>query len=433
MKRSIAVVSATLLSLAACTGTSQETDTDDASSVTIATIQPTATMTATMSGTDTDATTGTASDATTNSSETDATTDTTGSECVENTDCEDGFICVEGSCEFDPSDCGEATIEIPITTPNVVLVLDKSGSMVANSWDGDGDPNTPDVTRWFSLFNVVEFIAAEFDNSMNLGMVLYPSKKAKSEYNINACLVEATPDVDTAPGNGATILATMPPEGATSAQIAGGTPARAGMITAVDHLSGIQDGLPQFMVLVTDGAANCSLDAASEEERFEIYDSALATTVSDAAGAGVPTFVVGIDIKDELSETKQDGNPDATNTFEQLNALAVAGGVPKNDPNEQFYNSQNQIELQDALTAIAQQVLPCVIDLDPIPAYPSFVEVEVNGVNYGKTQVTDCDTEDGWQFVGEDLFEQIQLCGAACTGFQGSGNLDAQYKCPGSG
>jgi Mg-chelatase subunit ChlD len=432
MKRSIAVFSATLLSLSACAGGNEETESDSASSVTIATIQPTATMTATMSGTESDSGSSTTADLTASGSESDATTNTTGNECVEDSDCEDGFLCDAGSCEFDPSDCGEATIEIPITTPNVVLVLDKSGSMVANSWDGDGDPNTPDVTRWFSLFNVVEFIAAEFDNSMNLGMVLYPSKKALSQYNINACLVEPTPDVETAPGNGATILATMPPEGATSVQIAGGTPARAGMITAIDHLSSIQDGLPQFMVLVTDGAANCSLDAASEEERFEIYDGALATTVTEAAGNGIPTFVVGIDIKDELSETKQDGNPDATNTFEQLNSLAVAGGVPKNDPNEQFYNSQNQIELQDALTAIAQQVLPCVIDLDPIPVYPNFVEVEVNGTNYGNTQVTDCDTEDGWQFV-DDTFAQIQLCGAACTGFQGSGNLDAQYKCPGSG
>ena len=104
----------------------------------------------------------------------------------------------------------------------------------------------------------------------------------------------------------------------------------------------------------------------------------------------------------------------------------------KNDPNEQFYNSQNQIELQEALTAIAQQVLPCVIDLNPVPAYPDFVEVTVNGVEYGKMQVMDCATEDGWQFV-DDTYMQIELCGQACTDFQSSGNLDAQYKCPGSG
>ncbi len=426
MKRSIAIFSTALLAIGACNGPAAETDSDSDSGVTIATINPTTTMPGT--GTDTS---GTNTSTTNTSSETD-TTDTTGTECVNDDECDAGYICQAGSCEFDPTDCGNATIEIPITTPNVLLVLDKSGSMVANSWDGDGDPMTPDVTRWFSLYSVVQFITDSFDNSMNLGMVLYPSKKAKSEYSAAACPVEVTPDVPTAPTNGMKILQTMPPAAATSAQIAGGTPARAGMISAIEHLSGIQDGLPQFLILVTDGAANCSLEAQTDAELFEVYDAGLAQTVTDAAMNGIPTFVVGIDIKDETTDDKQDGNPDLTNTYEQLNALAVAGGVPKGDPNEKFYNSQNQIELQDALQAIAEQVLPCVIDLDPVPVFPNFVEVEVNGVKYGKTQVMDCDTEDGWKFV-DDTFMQIQLCGEACTGFQGSGNLDAQYKCPGSG
>ncbi|HFE44397.1 MAG TPA: VWA domain-containing protein [Nannocystis exedens] len=426
MKRSIAIFSTALLAIA-CNGPDQDTDTDTDSGITITTINPTTTSPST--GTNT---TGTDTTGTDTSSETDPGTDSTGVECTEKSDCDDGYICQNGSCEFDPTDCGNATIEIPITTPNVVLVLDKSGSMVANSWDGDGDPNTPDVTRWFSLYSVVDFITSSFDNSMNLGMVLYPSKKAKSEYGPAACLVEATPDVPTAPNNGMTILSTMPPAAATSMTIQGGTPARAGMVSAIEHLSAIQDNLPQFLILVTDGAANCSLEAQTNEELFEVYDDLLAQTVTDAAMNGIPTFVVGIDIKDELSDDTADGNPNLTNTYEQLNALAVAGGVPKADPNEKFYNSQNQIELQDALQAIAEQVLPCVIDLDPVPKFPDFVEVTVNGVAYGKDQVMDCNTEDGWKFV-DDTYQQIQLCGEACTGFQGSGNLDAQYKCPGSG
>ena len=438
MKRPISIFCASVLTLAGCSGGSEETDSSssDASSITITTNPTMPTTTTSSSGTDSSTSNG-------SGNETDTATGTGGPVCTGDSECEgdlkcciDGMIgavpCNVGECTFDPSDCGEAVIEIPITTPNVMLVLDKSGSMVANQWDGDADPNTPDVTRWYSLFNVVEFIATEFNNSMNLGMVLYPSKKAKSEYNINACLVEATPDVPTAPTNGPTILASMPPENATSAQIAGGTPARAGMITAIDHLSGIMDGLPQFMILVTDGAANCSLEAADENARFEVYDDALTQVVADAATNGIPTFVVGIDIQDVTSEAKQDGNPDSTNTFQKLNELAVAGGVPKNDPNEQFYNSQNQIELQDALTAIAQQVLPCVIDLNPVPKYPKFVEVTVDGVPYGAKQVTDCASEDGWKFV-DDTYMQIQLCGQACADFQGSGSLDAQYKCPGSG
>ena len=433
MNRKFALIScltALSLPLAACSGGDEETESDSntTASTSIGTVTVTGTTTGTMSTTETTTAT------TTNSSESESDTDTatTGPECVDDAGCSEGFKCIDGACEFDPSDCGEAVIQIPITTPNVMLVLDKSGSMVTNSWDGDADPNTPDVTRWFSLYNVVEFIAASFNDSMNLGMVLYPSKKAQSVYDPPACLVEATPDVPTAPTNGPTILATMPPEGAGSGQIAGGTPTRAGLITGLTHLQGLNDGLPQYVILVTDGAANCSLEAADNTERFEVYDTALAGVVSDAFTNGIPVFVVGIDIKNEVSPASQDGNPDSTNTFEELNALAIAGGVPKNDPNEQFYNAQNQIELQDALTAISQQVLSCIIDLDPPPVYPDFVEVKVDEMNYGKMQVTDCDTEDGWMFSNPEK-SQITLCGAACTQFQMTGNIDAQYKCPGSG
>ncbi|MCA9663230.1 MAG: hypothetical protein KC486_33170, partial [Myxococcales bacterium] len=182
MTRTVVVISATVLALAGCSGGDQETESESKGSNT------TINVTITTSGTDTSSTTDTTTDSSTSSSSESEGTGTTGSECEVDEDCKDGFVCVEGLCEFDPTDCGMAAIEIPITTPNVVLVLDKSGSMVANAWDGDADPNTPDVTRWFSLYNVVDFIATQFNNSMNLGMVLYPSKKAKSEYNINACL-----------------------------------------------------------------------------------------------------------------------------------------------------------------------------------------------------------------------------------------------------
>ncbi|HEY0133836.1 MAG TPA: hypothetical protein VGB85_07140, partial [Nannocystis sp.] len=107
-----------------------------------------------------------------------------------------------GGTTFDPNDCGEAQIQIPIVTPNVMLVLDKSGSMVSmpsGYWDHDNDdpnddgvkdsdPNmmeaaTPRITRWQSLHEVVEFIVGAFDNSMNLGMVLFPSTTAKADYS----------------------------------------------------------------------------------------------------------------------------------------------------------------------------------------------------------------------------------------------------------
>ncbi|HRI08416.1 MAG TPA: VWA domain-containing protein [Nannocystaceae bacterium] len=357
--------------------------------------------------------------------------DPMGVPCMSDADCSGDQTCEDGFCGFCPTCCGEAVLQMEIITPNVVLVLDKSGSMVANTWDGDGDPNTPAVTRWFSLYNVVEFIATNFNASMNLGVQLFPSEKAKTAYTAEACPVEGAPEVAVAPMNGASVLAALPAENA-MAQIAGGTPTRSGMIAAIEHLQSKDDGLPKYAVLVTDGAANCSPDAASESERFEVYDEALLGVVSAAAAEGIKVFVVGVDIKDEVSPVKADGNPDGINTFAKLNELADAGGVAKDDPNERFYNAQSQVELQAALVAISQTLLSCEIKLDPVPKFPNYVEVSVDGIPYGNDQVSDCASEDGWMY-SSPAKDTILLCGKACADFQQSGKLDAQYKCPVSG
>ncbi|HFE44957.1 MAG TPA: VWA domain-containing protein [Nannocystis exedens] len=405
----------TALCIAACATNDPGSDDDDTGIETITTSAGETT------GSTTDETTGSSTDATTDGS-------TGNPECESDNNCVEGFLCNEnGECEFDDS-CGEASAKIPIITPNVVLVLDKSGSMAANSWDGDDDPDTPDVSRWFSLFSVVDLIVSDFDASMNLGMTLYPSKKAKSEYNLNACLVEPTPDVPVAPQNGANVLMSMPAADAINPTIAGGTPARAGVIAAYEHLLGIDDDLPKYVILVTDGAANCSIEAEDETSRFEVYDAALTQTIANAYNEGITTFVVGIDIQDITSDSKPDGNPDATNTFERLNELAIAGGMPQEGATA-FYDSQNQIELQAALTAISEQVLSCDIVLDPVPDYPSYVEIFVDEMSYGDEQISDCDKEDGWMYTDPEM-TTIRLCGAACTAFQLSGSLDAEYNCP---
>jgi hypothetical protein len=432
MNRSLFVLTALTLPLFGCAGDDGNQETDSATSqgsISITITGSTSASSTTTAGTDTtSATEGTGSESDSSTGE---------PECVVDEDCaSDSFVCKDGVCEFDPTKCGEAVIDIPISTPNMMLVVDKSGSMVANKWDGDADPNTDPVTRWFSLYQVVEFIATNFNASINLGMQLYPSLKAKTEYNNNACLVEMAPEVPVAPENGAKVLGALPPASA-MAQISGGTPSRLGLQAAINHLDGLNDGLPKFIAFITDGAANCSPEGAEPLDTqllFETYDDQVLTAVQDAVSKGIGVFVVGIDTPNLISDAKPDGNPDSTNPFEKLNELAIAGGFPKNDPNEQFYNAQNQIELQAALSAIAMQVLPCVIDLNPPPAFPDYVEVTVNGVLYQKPLAgpEECGSMDGWYYSTPEQ-NQITLCGAACSEFQMSGKIDAKYKCPGSG
>ncbi|MBL9106534.1 MAG: VWA domain-containing protein [Myxococcales bacterium] len=339
------------------------------------------------------------------------------------------------STTFDPNDCGEAMINIPIVTPSVMLVLDKSGSMVADPggyWDHDNDPATPTQTRWKSLFATVDFIVNNFNNSMNLGMNLFPSKSAKADYSEAACPVNDNVEVPIAPTNAAAILAAMPAADDTS--IKGGTPSAKGITAALNELLKVQDDQPKFMVLVTDGAANCQVGAPDTTTLFEVYDENLATVVADAFAQGIPTYVIGIGIQDMTTGTAKDGNPDSTNPFQRLNEVADAGGVPRAG-DVKFYDTQNQIELQDALNDISMQILSCdPILLDPPPKYWEYVEVAVDGTPYGSgmMQVTDCMTESGWQYTDE-THTAIRLCGEACEKFQTTGALDAQYRCPNSG
>lgn len=339
-----------------------------------------------------------------------------------------------------PDNCGEVDFELVAVPPNVVLVLDKSGSMVSDNdadddgvpdgfWDHDADPMTPVISRWNSLYNVVDFVVTNFDAQINFGGVLFPSTDATNQYSASACVVEPTPEIAVGPNNGLAILAGIPD--ALDIDIQGATPATAGIQTALDHLDTLDPTVPQFLILVTDGAANCSADHPSPPDLIEIYDENLPILVGSAfTDRDVATFVVGIDIVDEEVGAGNDGIPQA-NTFVELNTVAVAGGRPKAG-SEKFFNTVNEIELMDALGQIAGQVVSCVIPLDPAPENPDFVEVEIAGNKLDR--VDDCATEDGWVYVNPDgPYDALELCGSACDAYVDAGLVDATYGCPPAG
>ena len=326
--------------------------------------------------------------------------------------------------------CEEIMVTVKPITPNAMLVVDKSGSMISNTWDHDANPNTPAVTRWFSLYAVVQQVLTDFDAKFNFGMNLFPSTMAQQAYNNTACPVNAQVEVPVKALNKDPILMALPAQN--NMTIKGGTPAAAGITAAVNHLKSLDPMVPRLNILVTDGAANCSETAPDNTGLFEVYDDNLPMVVGDAVmNKNIPTYVVGIAIQNVTSPASKDGNPDNTNTYDKLNELATLGGKPR--PGDvKFYDTQNQVELQTALEEISQQILSCTIDLDPVPKYPDYVEVTVNGVAYGNKQVMDCMTEDGWMYTNPEK-SQIELCGKACSDFQMSGALDAQYRCPNSG
>ena len=320
----------------------------------------------------------------------------------------DGFV-----PDGEPQDCGGDTIVLDTKTPNVVLVLDKSGSMTSNEWSPDGSDELE--TRWKSLHRVVSGVVSNFEDRVNFGAALFPAYEAGGRSFDGACMMADAAEVPVAPNNAAAILAAMP--GADD-DTNGGTPASAGILNGLDALADIPETEPTAMVLVTDGVANC----VSEEDKYGVYDEGLSQAVQDAYdNDGVATYVVGINITDDTD------NSAGVNPRDKLNEVAAGGGVPRSG-DDKFYNVFDGAELTAAMDAIAAR-MGCTIDLPTSPGHPNYVEVKVGGVEIER--VDDCANEDGWRFTSDSApYNTIELCGSACTNLQVEGQLETDYACP---
>jgi hypothetical protein len=325
----------------------------------------------------------------------------------------------EEDTEGDETPTCESTTAIATTVPpTVMLVLDKSRSMINYTWDDDGDMQTEEVTRWYSLHGTVDTIAKQYEQGMNLGLALFPAAGATSAI-ADACMVSTAPDVLTGAGNAAAILAAIPV--AESVDLWGATPATAGITTALAHLESLEDGRPAAMILITDGAANCGLGHEGGD-LFNLYDGDLPLVVADAwERAGIPTYVIGIDIE-EVSMSPN------TMPREKLDEVAQLGGVPR--PGEVgFYDATSADTLMTALDEIASSV-SCSVTLGEPPEAADQLVVSVNGEQLER--LDSCDEGDGWVYAN-DALDQIELCNAACDALLEFGEIEAEFTCPPQG
>lgn len=342
-----------------------------------------------------------------------------------------------------PEECTEMTTMLSPVRPSVVLVVDKSGSMTSQPsgyWDHDGDdanndmikdndPNnvaaTPRISRWNSLHSALVEFVVDFDGTMDLGMSLFPSKQALSDYSAAACPVNLLPEVLVAPNNAQALVSTLP---AANDSLKGATPTTKAVKATFAHLDSLQTEGPRHVILVTDGAANCWEEAPDNTSLFEVYDNSLEPLLATWQSAGISTFVVGIAIKNEVSSMVKDGTPDNVNPHVKLNDAAVAGGAPLEGVTK-FYDAQNEPQLKAAFAHIVGRIISCEAALDQLPEHPDALKIEVDGTLYSKKLIEDCATESGWRYV-DDTHTAVELCGEACTDYRKSGEIEVRYGCP---
>jgi hypothetical protein len=148
-----------------------------------------------------------------------------------------------------------------------------------------------------------------------------------------------------------------------------------------------------YVALITDGEqSGCNLAGG---------DAGTLQIITDLFAAGIPTFVIGFG-----------SGVDPT----QMDAFAVAGGVPNTSPS--YYDAADQASLEAVLEAIATQAISCTFNLDSAPPNPDDINVFFDGVAVPE----DPTMMNGWAY--DPVTNQIVFYGAACDDLKSGSVID---------
>jgi hypothetical protein len=296
----------------------------------------------------------------------------------------------------DGANCGLSQYGLENVPPDLLIVLDKSGSM-AQQPDGTDCPMGGGVCdqKWPDMTAAINMVVAQTEGTIRWGLKYFA--------NDNNCAVNPGAAVDIAPNNAMAIATSI-----MGTRPGGSTPTRLGVASGATYLMGLTDPNPKFILLATDGIPNCipGMKAGNVDQMGAIQ------AVTDAAMAGFPVFVVGV------------GNvADAVTT---LNGMAVAGGrAQAGDP--KYYPVSSTADLVAVLTKIGGQITSCSFALGRVPPVPTNVGVYGDG-----TKIPQDPTHvNGWDYGAGQ--RSIELFGAACDGVKNKTikNIQAIFGCPG--
>ncbi len=280
---------------------------------------------------------------------------------------DDGGVC--GAMEF-------ALTRIP---PNVMLVLDRSGSM-GNSIGGGSA-----TSKWDDLKNAVSSLVTNYDAEMHLGAAIFSSDGNCAASNI---------DVPLAPAAGSTIeskLAAQGPTGNTPTAFAFDTIIAKGMLNDATRAN--------YVVLATDGEPNCG-------------DTDVTTRITTLYNRtpSVKTFVIGI------------GDGTASNPT-LLNSWAVAGHTARTGAT-QYYQTSSPADLKAAFDGIVGGIVSCDFKMMQSAPDPSLIRVTENGT------VLSPSPTNGYTF--DPSTNTVTLHGSACDMLKTtpSTKVGVLYGCP---
>lgn len=296
----------------------------------------------------------------------------------------------------DPNTCEVVTVEAAREAPEVLILLDRSGSMYI----------PPSVDRWTPAVAAINQAVASYAGGIAFGLGVFGEG-----YGCGAGRVRVNPGGDTASAIASTL------SGDPAVVTGGGTPTAAMLTTAARYFTRRADDRPGYVVLVTDGAPNCNPVQGARTQCLctltscqDMGNSWLGClddrNTIDAVGAlaaeGIPTWVIGYDTP-ELAST--------------LDAMAVAGDTGRTT----YIPVEDQATLSSALDGITAELVTCTYSLSAAPGDPSYIRVLLDGdpVPHSSQTTSDAGLDPG--LTGTFVLEggnRVRLEGAACDRLQ---------------
>lgn len=292
--------------------------------------------------------------------------------------------------------CDAIKLQSGRVAPDMLIVLDRSSSM-----------RTREVNRWDPSVSGIKAFTSALDDRVNFGLMAFPGNGGAGGGGGRSCAAGSM-EVEIGPMASGAIGARLD-----QLELVQSTPTAATLDAAREHLIDLpmsNDGATagRYVVLVTDGAPNCSdptrggfggNDAAAVQASVQ--------AIQRMAQQGVRTYVVGYDTQAD-AELKS-----------ALDMMARAGATG----DDEHRAIEDEAGLIAAFQAIAKNVVTCDFRLSAPVDDPSFVKVEVGG------KLVRHDHPDGW-VLGADG-RSLKLQGAACTSLEKTPNqtVSVEVQC----
>jgi len=296
---------------------------------------------------------------------------TSGGPCDGDENCISGETCTGGFCG-----CEGVQFQAESVPPNVLIVLDRSGSMDDSIGGGS--------TKWELAVAAVKTLLTDYGDSVRFGLVLYSSDGDCGPGQVLVGVGDGTAADINGEMDGAS------PDGSTPI---GDT------LDGLVSYAGLGDTTrDNYILLLTDGEERCDGDGEA------------AVTALRNRTPEVKTFVVGFG---------GEVDPDA------LNAMAVAGGTDLPGATK-YYQADDAAALQAAFDAIGGSVLSCSYELSEIP--PDLDELYVYFDSVGIPR--DTGQVNGWDYNPDT--NEVTFYGPACDSLRSGSVTDLVivYGCP---